>query len=237
MGFSSSENYPLVVESYWVSMAVDFQVVFPQELIQLTQVRIASGLSLKTLDIIGADFSSVDEVLINGIPSPDVIIMSNKRLLAQVPDQVLGDQLTSINVTSRKLTITKQSKIQFKVAKTPTKVSGILRLVQLFLKILFTTPGTDIFSPRTGGGGLRSIGKTFGADEGSSIISDFIVAVDQTRRQIISIQGRDPRIPRDERLMSAKVLKAVYNKAESALIVSVELISQAGNAATANVEL
>lgn len=216
-------------------MAVDFQVVFPQQVVHLNAVRILPGMVPRTVDLLSADFRSVDEVLINGLVSPDVVILSQTRLLAQVPDALVRDTITSVTVTSSKLTLTSRSLIKFRLGKTPSKVSGILRLVQIFLKILFTTTGTDIFSPRVGGNALKNIGVTFGAGAGGSIVSDFVVAVDTTQRQIQTIQARDPTIPRDERLLLARVTRAGYDRTEAALIVSLELTSQAGQAATANV--
>lgn len=218
-------------------MSVDFQVVFPQEIVNLSKITPRDGAGPRILDIIGEDFRSVDEVLINTIPSPDVIIISKTRLLAQVPPQIQQDRVVTISVTSRKLTITPRSFLRFRISATPSKVRGILRLVQKFLKILFTTPGTDIFSPRVGAAGLRNIGQTFGADQGNEIVSDFIIAVNNTARQIVSFQARDPSIPRDERLLSAKVLSSGFNRQEGALVVTVELTSQAGRAALANLEL
>lgn len=216
-------------------MAVDFQCIFPQQVVPLNAVRILPGVNPRSVDVIGSDFRSVDEVLINDLPSKDVVIVSKTRLLAQVPDVLKNDTLTSITVTSTKLTVTSKSLIKFRIGNTPSKVSGILRLVQVFLKILFTTPGTDIFSPRVGGNALKDIGLTFGKGQGGSIVSDFVIAVGNTQRQIQAIQARDPSIPRDERLLASTVTQAGYNRAEAALIVSVELTSQAGRSATANV--
>lgn len=216
-------------------MAVDFQVVFPQQVVPLSAVRILPGVNPRSIDALGQDFRSVDEVLINDQPSPDVVIVSKTRLLAQVPDALRNETLTSVTVISNKLTITSKSLIKFRLGRTTSKVSGILRLTQVFLKILFTTTGTDIFSPRVGGSALRDIGLTFGKDQGGGIVSNFVIAVSNTQRQLQTIQARDPSIPRDERLLSAVVTKAGYNRAEAALIVSVELTSQAGRSATANV--
>lgn len=215
---------------------VDFQVVFPQELIQLTSVVLLQGVRPLTLDVTGLDFRSVDEVTINEIPSSSVIIVSKTRLLAQVPaDLQASFILQTINVTSRKLTLSPRSQIRFRLGRTTSKVRGILRLVQLFLKILFTTPGTDIFSPRIGAAALKNIGKNFGPEQGGTIVSDFVVAVATTSRQIVAIQSRDPSVPRGERLLSAKVIAANFDNSLSALIVSVELTSQAGEVAQANV--
>lgn len=218
-------------------MSVDVQVCFPQEVVPLSSVRILPGMTPRSIDVIGQDFRSVDEVLINDIPSPDIVIVSPKRLLAQVPAPLVNQTLTSVTVISNKLTITNKSLIRFQFGQTTSKVSGVLRLVQVFLKILFTTPGTDIFSPRVGGNGLQGIGLTFGKDQGGGIVSNFVIAVGNTQRQIQAIQARDPAIPRQERLLQATVTKAGYNRAEAALVVSVELTNYAGRSATANVTL
>jgi hypothetical protein len=215
-------------------VAFDFEVAYPQESIQLNTMRVLSGPPRK-IDVFGADFRSIDDVLINEISSPDVVVLSRTRLLAQVPDALTEATLLSVQVLSRRLTVTPRSVIRFRVSRTPGKVRGILRLIQLFLKVLFTTPGTDIFNKKLGGGGLTRIGTTFGADQGGDIVSGFIISVNNTARQIVAIQGRDSSIPRDERLLSAKVLRAGFNKEEGGLVVSVEITSQAGRAATANI--
>ena len=216
-------------------MSVDFQCVFPQELVPLNSVQAVAGMIPRTLNVIGQDFRSVDEVLVNGVVSPSVVILSKTRLLAQVPPQLQTVTVTSVTVTATQLGLTKRSLITFQIGRTPSKVSGILRLIQIFLKVLFTSTGTDIFAPRVGGNGLKNLGLTFGSDQGGNIVSNFIVSVNNTQRQVVAIQARDPTIPPDERLLSAKVTAATYNRTESALIVSIELTSQAGKAATANV--
>lgn len=219
------------------STLLDFQVISAREVIKINRVRLYPASSVRTLDVIGEDFRSVDEVLINEIASPDVVVLSRTRLLAQVPDTLTNATLTSVSVISQRLAITEKSFIKFRISRTPGKVTGIMRLVQLFLKILFTTPGTDIFSPKIGGGGLKSLGSSFGLDEGGDIVSGFIISVDNTARQIIQIQSRRFNIPPDERLLSAKVIRAGYNRNETALLASVELLSQAGRVATARLEL
>jgi hypothetical protein len=191
----------------------------------------------RTLQVIGQDFSSVAQVLINDIPSPSIAILSKTKLLAQVPTNLVNFTITSVTATSNNLTMSARSIILFQIGTVASKVSGILRLLQIFLKILFTTPGRDIFAPRIGGNGLKDLGLTFGEDEGSNIVSDFIVAVTTTTRQIIAIQSRDPTLTSSERLLSATVLSATYSLVESALIVSVQVTSQAGQSATANVQV
>lgn len=216
-------------------MSVDFQVVFPQTTVPLTSVVQQPGLLPRTLSIIGNDFTSVDQVLINDLPAPEVVVLSKTRLLAQVPVQLVNVTITTVTVTSAQLTLSPKSIIKFQIGPTPSKVSGILRLVQIFLKVLLTTPGRDIFAPRIGGNALANVGRSFGSDQGGAVVSDIIVAVDTTRKQIMNIQSRDPSIPRAERLLAATVTAAEFNRIEGALVVAIELTSQAGRAATANI--
>jgi hypothetical protein len=127
--------------------------------------------------------------------------------------------------------------MRFRISRTPGRVQGILRLVQLYLKVLFTTPGTDIFLPDIGGGVLQNLGATYGADKTGDVVSNLAIAVSQTTKQIVAIQSRDQRIPRDERLLSARLISASFDRAEGALIGTIGLSSQAGKTATANLEL
>jgi hypothetical protein len=219
-------------------MAVDLQICMPQESILLNSVRFTSMGGLNALRIQGSDFRSVDEVVINEMPSPDVVILSKTELIAQLPDSMqLASDVSSVTVLSRQFSVSPRSLIRFRVGNSPGKVRGILRLIQLFLKILLQTPGSDIFNPEAGGGGLKGIGETFGQDEGQNILTDFVIAVTRTNRQIIAMQARDQRSPRDERLLSATVAGANFDKTQGALYVSVHIVSQAGKSAITNVEL
>jgi len=215
-------------------MSVDILVAFPQVSIPLNAVSVVPNVPQQLLDIYGEDFRAVDVVLINEIESTQVIILSPTRLLALVPPAVGGLVNLDVQVISRSLTLTKKSLIRFRLGNSPAKVRGILRLVQLFLKVLLTTPGSDIFVPRLGAAALRNLGQTFGATQQGDIVSDFIVAVDLATRQLIAIQGSDSSIPADEKLLQAKVVSSSFDRNSSALIVSVELTSQTGQGALAN---
>lgn len=216
-------------------MSVDFQVVFPQSVIDLNSVQLMFGVTPLTLDVLGEDFRSVDEVRVNGLIADNVVILSRKRMLVRVPTLLGNQQVTTVTITSNSLTMTPKSMLKFRLGRSTSKVSGVLKLTQSFLKVLFTTPGYDIFAPRVGASALKNLGVTFGASEGKSIVSDFVIAVATTSRQLLAIQARDTNLPLEERLLSARVSAANYSRQEAALIVSVELTSQTGRSALANV--
>jgi hypothetical protein len=218
-------------------MPADLQIVCAQELVELTRVRDLPGASPRTLEITGRDFRAIEEVLVAGIPSPEFVVVNPTRLLATVPPSLGRGPVSSVRVVSRRLSLGKRSTLRFRMGPTSSAVRGLLRLVQRFLRLLFTTPGRDIFQPALGGAALRNIGLTFGKSEGGSIVSDFIVAVASTERQIIALDGADPSLPAAERLLSARVASAGFHRAEAALVVELELSSHAGEAALAEVAL
>lgn len=215
-------------------MAIDLQVCFPQEAVLLNQVRLIA-MPVRSVDVLGSDFSSVDDVFINDIRSPDVVVLSRTRLLAQVPPSLGVSPILSVQVLSKRLTITPRSVLRFRISDRPGKISGLQRLVQLFLKVLLTTPGSDIFNKRLGAGALRNVGTTFGSDEGGDIVNDFIIAVGQAARQLVAIQSRNTSLPQSERLLRAKVVRAGFNADAGGLDVTVEILSQTGEFAQANV--
>jgi hypothetical protein len=215
-------------------MTVDLQVIFPQVSIELNQIMDMLGYTPRTLDVRGADFSSVDEVLINDSPAPNFSVLGRKRLLAQVPTPVGTNHIYSVSVISNRLAVTRESLLRFRIGDTPGKVTGMLLLLQLFVKILLTTPGTDIFSPRLGGGLLAKTGQYTGKDEGKGLVGDVVIAVDNTSRQIISLQSRNSSIPSNERLLAANVISARYTQHDLSLQVEIELLNQAGIVGYAN---
>jgi hypothetical protein len=216
-------------------MAVDFQVVVPQESIELRDVSIGSYNGFAAVRVTGKDFSAVDEVLINDVPSSGVYVVSGTELVASIPEGVTT--VTSVVVLNRTFTVTASSLLRFRVGKTPGRVSGTLRLVQLFVKTLFKTPGSDIMAPSSGGGFMRALGSNISKSDGKNLLTDLVVAVNQTTRQLIGIQSRDQRSARDERLLSATVTGSSFDKTQGALYVTVELLSQSGKASTVNMEL
>jgi len=217
-------------------VSIDLQVVFPQEEIELNSIRLVPG-PPSMLDIIGADFRSVAEVKMNGVESPNFMVLSRTRLLAQVPEVLESDRLVDVSVVSRKLAVTEKSLLTFRLSSTPQMVTGLLKLIQIFLMELLNTKGSDKLDKGKGASALKPIGQTFGADQGGDIVSGFVVAVDTATRQIVRRQSMNPGIPRDERLMAAKVLGANFNRQLGALVVNVEVTSMAGRAAVANLEV
>ena len=219
-------------------MAIDLQTVHPQNTIPVSRTKFITLGGLLALDVTGEDFRSVDTVFINDVESPDVIVVSTTRLLAQLPDNLQSQpDVQSITVLSRELTLSASSVLRFRIGDTPGLASGILRLLQVFVKLLLARRGSDLFNPALGGGLLDDIGTTFGSEEGSNVLANARISVDRTARQIIAIQSQNGTLPRDERLLNAKLLGATFSRASASMFLSVEVTSQTGTPARLNLEL
>jgi len=219
-------------------VGIDLQTVVPQDAIPLSSVDFARTAGIGVLNIVGEDFRSVDEVLINDMVSPDVIVVSKTKLVAQLPSSLQRNpDVRSVIVLSRTFTLTDRSLLRFRIGETPGRTQGINRLVQLFVKLLLSTPGSCIFNKRLGGGALRNVGRTFDQADGETIKADFTIAIDNTARQIIALQSRNSSLPADERLMGANLLGATFSRSSAALYVNVEIVTQDGRPARLNLEV
>lgn len=215
-------------------MAVDLQVVFPQETVKVTGVTNIPGSIPRQVEIVGEDFSAVDLVEINEIAATGYQILSKTRMVVVLPSDITAAQIRSVTVLSRRLVVTAKSLLRFRIGNMPSKASGVLRLTQLFLKILLTVPGTDIFNQNLGGGALKNLGSTFARSQSGQLVNDMSISVQTTHKQISAIQARQSNIPADERLLDARLLSASFSPQESALLVSIGLTNQTGQPAILN---
>jgi len=216
---------------------VDFQYIQFSDALRVAGAREIPGMVPRSLEITGPDFRHASEVLINESNSPHYAIASKNIIIAEVPDAQKKATIRSLSVLSSDFTATIQSRIRFRLGKDPKKVSGLKYMMQVFLKVLFTTAGTDAFAKKIGGSGLKNIGKNFGLGQTQTIVSDFAISVRRAESQIKALQSQQTRLSDDERLLSASLLNAKFDVNLTALLARVELIAQSGVRAIANLEL
>ena len=215
-------------------MAVDIQVCFPQETITVSGITAIPG-DLRIIEVRGEDFSAVDSIRVNDQEVKDFAVLSSTFLRAQLPSNMRPSEVETVTVVSRRLALTSRSLLRFRMSKMPSKVSGILRLVQLYVKVLLTDPGSDSFNQNLGGGLLRNIGNAFpSAAARGGIVNDAAIAVRRTNEQIIAIQARQPSIPANEKLLSASIQSSSFSPSEAALSIELDLRSQTGEPAILN---
>jgi hypothetical protein len=216
---------------------MDLQCFYFGDVMNIEGAEEVPDLVPRSLSIRGKDFDHAVRVLINDMDSPSWIINSRHQIIAQVPTALELGNVTSLEVLSADFTATARSKIIFELGMNTKKVSGLRLMMQTFLKILFTTPGTDVFVKKLGGGALQVVGKHFDANNTQNLVSDLSISIRRTEMQMIGLQSRQTRMPEDERLAAANILGVRLDPASTTLIARVELIAQSGKLAIANLEL
>lgn len=212
-------------------MATDIQFILPQELVTLSSATIVPNVSPPILDVRGDDFRSVIEVTVNEIQSLNFMIVEKTRMFVQVPAAAAFTKLESIKVFSSTLTLSKRSVLKTQFPRSPGVVTGMQRLVQLYIKTLLQTPGSDIFEPEIGGGALRTLSQSYPASRVGSVIADFSICIDQTNSQIIGMQAREPGLALNEKLLTCKIESHTLDNKNMALYIGLFLQAQDGRIA------
>jgi hypothetical protein len=172
----------------------------------------------------------------NGFPSPEFVVFQKTKILAQVPGEAVLAPITDAFVLSKKLTLTQRSLVEFSFGARPEKVTGILKLMQTFIRMLIRTQGSNVFHKRSGGGLFKKIGATIGAGPGRDrAAADATVAVSRTRQHIIAVQAPVRSIPPSERLLSASVFALDVDPQNGTLSMSVDLVSHSGKRGLATI--
>ena len=206
-------------------MSQDYQVLAFRDAARLTKIGLLTEPVL-ALDILGSSFQDVSKVLINGVPSPEYIVFSLEHLVAQVPRSQIGATFLSVVVLSARELHTPISVISFEAAIGNRAAEGRVRLVQNFLALLFTTPGSNIFRPQDGGGLYSLAGKTMTAGE---LRAEASIAIDRTRNQMIRAQAEDSRLSLDERLQAATLLGVDFSPQTATLSLRLRLTAADGS--------
>jgi len=79
------------------------------------------------------------------------------------------------------------------------------------------------------------VGGHKGGGGGRGLVGDVAVSVDTTARQIMSLQAQEGNMPPSERLLSASVTEARYDRHDLSLHVTIDLLNQALRRGFANI--
>lgn len=218
-------------------MAGQLEVVKFRDIVRMTSIpRLVPGFDEPTIEIKGDDFGSVSKVLINNSPSPEFIVVNKYTIYAQLPSTATG--IKTVEIISNKFTKNFQdSRLEYEIGDKSQVVSGIQKLLQLFVKWILQSPGSDIFNPDRGGGLQDAVGQVMVSRKMGPILGVITRAVSSTTAQIRSAQVNVKNLPLDERLLSAEVQNLRIFEDQGEASVSVKIESVAGPQAVADLEL
>lgn len=216
---------------------MDLQFIQFNDALELTGVSEIPDFSPRTLQLFGVDLRHTIDVVINEESSPSFVVAAKNSVLAQVPDSQVDSVIRSVTAVSSDFTATFRSLLTFKIGADPRKATGLKSLMQTFLKLLLTTPGTDAFAKRIGGGAQRIVGTNIDLSNQGGLVSGLAIAVSRAATQMRALQSHQTRLDDDERLLAANLLNVKFDPATTALNARVELIPQSGTRAVLNLEL
>jgi len=218
-------------------MSYQLEVIRYRDTLLVTEVsRFVPGVTPLTLEVKGENFANAERVFINEVQCPEFMIIDKKTLYAQLPENV--HSIAQIEVVSSKFSRSEgSSKISFEVGDKTRKVSGLLKLVQLFAKWLLQSPGSDIFDPSRGGGLQEIVGQVMTGKDMQPVYASLTRSVSMTVNQIRAAQSNQPTLPLDERLLRAELLDLQVFEEQMEARARIRVESLAGSSALAALQL
>lgn len=206
------------------------QLVRLLDVLNVNEISEAVGVSPRSVIVRGEDFRSVERVLVNGFESPEFTAYSQTELVAEIPALLRDSVITDVAVFSQNLTFTERSLVELTFGTRPRKVSGTLRLLQSFLRLLLRSSGSNLFHPQSGGGLLSRVGQNIN----SRSAADVQIAVSKTKQYLVNIQTQDRSIPPSERLLAAEITGLTVDPSNTSIYVTIVLTSHDGRRAGAS---
>lgn len=213
---------------------IDLKILAIRDLLTITAVEYAQNVSPLSILITGEKFDEASKVVINDLEAPEFMVLSRNRILAQIPDSQRTSVITKLAVLAESPSVKRSSLLLFELGTSFRSLQGVERMVQLFVKLLLQTPGSDKFDPNLGGGLMSIIGKNISRHDSKSVQAAVVGAVSRTRDQILTLQGRDNRIPSDERLLTAKTEAIGFDPSTTTVAARVAISAVSGRQAVAN---
>lgn len=205
----------------------DFKIIEVQTVLKVTSVTVVRGLNPPSVLVVGNQLNLAQVVEYNGEKATEFFIPSPDRMLLRVPSSQVGKSLKELKVLSSAPLPNLRSGIRLSMFGPARLVSGMERLVQAWLLIFFTTPGSDIFSPESGGGARALIGRSSNGD-GSGIAADLALAVERTTSELLRLQAKSPLLPPSERLLSCTLSSVRFDPEMITLYATVSLQNMLG---------
>lgn len=182
----------------------DFRIVQSRVLLPVYSAAPIRGFSPPSIVVVGANLNQVEEILYNEVQVNEFVVSSETRLIVRIPPSQVGKDLFNLKVFSSKPAPKMDAAVILQVGTPVKSVSGMDRLVQAWLMIFMTTPGSDVFTLQSGGGAKSIIGSSTDKS-GRSAAADLAVAVQRTEAELIRLQAQTPTMPPEERLLSSEI--------------------------------
>lgn len=209
----------------------DFRIVHARSLLRLTSFAPVRNFSPASIIVTGTDLNYTAEILYNGILATEFAILSSTRMVVRVPPSQIGKDLTDLRVFASRPIQNADATVVLELSKPVQSLSGMDRLIQSWLIVFLTTPGSDVFSPASGGGARAIIGaptdsKNKSASEGLTL------AIQRTEAELLRLQAGKKYIPPQEKLLSSSLETITYDDATGTISARVQLRNMVSESAS-----
>ncbi len=214
-------------------MAYGVQVMKVLDAIPVRRAEIKTDNPL-VIRISGDDFRSVSDVLVNKSPVKSFTVVDSRTIDLTLTEDQEANAIQSLDAISETFTATDISKLDFKMGATVRRIEGTLKLLQRFVKLLLTTPGSNIFNRGEGGGLLDLIGSFVNPKDPGGLSGPIMTALDRTKSQLIASQAAR-RLRLDEKLLDAQILNMWFDRNTGSVQLRIGISTMAGTSATAQI--
>lgn len=208
----------------------DLRVTLAVDTLQVRKVGLSSIPGY--IRMAGPKLSTASEVRVNGVLSSDIIVVDDSTIDAALPDSSFKTPVREIEVRSLNFTGRASASISFELSLEYQPVEGLDKLVQTFLCLLLSTPGSDAFHKEEGGGLRTSLSAGVNKNVRATYATPVATAVERTKQQLIWSQVSS-KIPLNERLRDVQVQSISFIEATGTVSIELGLQSMAGHAAAA----
>lgn len=208
----------------------DFQIVSAKIFLPVQSVAPIRGFLPVAVVVIGENFDQATEVHYNNLLVTEFIIQNATRMIVRVPDSQINKVFNSLEVLSNTFATKKDALLYFGLEKPVRVAAGLERLVQAWVMVFLTTPGSDIFDPQSGGGAQAIIGRTTDRN-GKGVAADLAYSIDRTKNELLRLQSKYPNLPLEEKILSSNLESMNFEDATTTLFARVTLRNMLGQSA------
>lgn len=180
----------------------------------------------------GDDFTRTKFAIVNGHTTTDFAI-DGYSLLIYPPETVSTEDVKSLVVVAESEAVDGATLMRLGFGYDLRQVSGVNRLIQLFVFVLLKSPDSYILGGSTGGG-VIDITKKGSGGQPQKVLPDVVAAIRKTEQDIRNMQA-GLNLPSDELLLSANVISTNVNASDGSISVFVELITLDGTSRAFNI--
>ncbi len=208
----------------------DFRVVSARIQLKVTSFSPIRGFLPQSILVLGENLNQTSEVRYNGVQAEEFVIQTPSRMIVKVPPSQVGRPFSDLRVLATVNASKKDAVLNLGLDRPLKTVSGIDRLVQNWVMIFMTTPGSSIFAPTSGGGGMSLVGRSTDRS-GKGVAADLAMGIEKTKQELFRLQADNQSIPPSERLMTSSLDVVEFDEKTTVLSARVNIQNMLGDVA------